>query len=103
MSEKTVSYTSEELAAMRSRGESGTDWQRVKTLTEADIEAAMAADPDSEEITEEDWQHARLTVPLELEPEMMAWLQAQSENYQDYIQRLVRQEMQQKAADLNKH
>ncbi len=103
MSEKIVSYTSEELAAMRSRGESGTDWQRVKTLTEADIEAAMAADPDSEEITEEDWQHARLTVPLELEPEMMAWLQAQSENYQDYIQRLVRQEMQQKAADLNKH
>ena len=103
MSEKIVSYTSEELATMRSRGESGTDWQRVKTLTDADIEAAMAADPDSEEITEEDWQNARLTVPLELEPEMMAWLQAQSENYQDHIQRLVRQEMQQKAADLNKH
>ena len=71
MSEKIVSYTSEELAAMRSWGESGTDWQRVTTSTDADIEAAIAADPESEEITEEDWQRARLTVPLELEPEMM--------------------------------
>ena len=103
MSENIVSYTSEELAAMRARGESGTDWQRVKTSTDADIEAAMAADPDSEEITDEDWQHARLTVPLELEPEMMAWLQAQSENYQDHIQRLVREEMQQKSAPRSSH
>ena len=95
MSEKIVSYTSEELAAMRTQGKSLTDWQRVKNATDEDIEAAMAADPDSEEITDEDWHQATLTVPLQLDVEMMTWLEAQEENYQAHIQRLVREEMRQ--------
>ncbi len=98
MSEKIVSYTSEELAAMRERGESRTDWQRVKAMTDAEIEAAIAADPDAEEITDEDWQHATMTVPLQLDAEMMTWLQAQGEDYQAHIHRLVREEMRQKGA-----
>jgi hypothetical protein len=48
MPDKIVSYTSEELAAMEARGESRTDWQRVKAMTDAEIEAAIAADPDAE-------------------------------------------------------
>jgi len=39
-----VSYTSEELAAMRGARESRTDWQRVKAMTDADIETAIAED-----------------------------------------------------------
>ena len=97
MSENIVSYTSEELAAKRSQGESRTDWQRVKTATDADIEAAMETDPDTEEITDRDWENATLTVPLELDMDMMAWLQAQEENYQTHIQHLVREEMRQKS------
>ncbi len=97
MSENIVSYTSEELAAQRAQGESHTDWQRVKTATDADIEAAMETDPDTEEITDRDWENATLTVPLELDIDMMAWLQAQEENYQTHIQRLVREEMRQKS------
>ena len=97
MSENIVSYTSEELAAQRAQGKSRTDWQRVKTATDADIEAAMKKDPDTEEITDQDWKNATLTVPLQLDTEMMAWLQAQEENYQTHIQRLVREEMRQKS------
>ena len=54
MSENIVSYTSEELAVMRKQGESKTNWQRVKASTDEDIEAAMAADPDNEAITDKD-------------------------------------------------
>ena len=57
MPENIVSYTSEELAAMEARGESRTDWQRVKTMTDTEIDAAIASDPDAEEIMDEDWQH----------------------------------------------
>ena len=96
MPENIVSYTSEELAAMEARGESRTDWQRVKAMTDADIDAAIASDPDAEEITEEDWQHVTMTVPVQLDAEMMTWLKSQGEDYQVHIQRLVREEMQQK-------
>lgn len=96
MPENIVSYTSEELAAMEARGESRTDWQRVKAMTDADIDAAIASDPDAEEITEEDWQHVTMTIPVQLDAEMMTWLKSQGEDYQVHIQRLVREEMQQK-------
>jgi hypothetical protein len=41
-----VSYTVEELEQMRARGESKTDWARVDAMTEAELEAAIASDPD---------------------------------------------------------
>jgi len=96
MPENIVSYTSEELVAMEVRGESRTDWQRVKAATDADIEAAMAGDPDEEEITDEDWKRVTMTIPVQLDAEMMTWLKSQGEDYQAHIQRLVREEMQQK-------
>jgi uncharacterized protein (DUF4415 family) len=96
MPDNIVSYTSEELAAMRARGESRTDWQRVKAMTDAEVEAAIAADPDAEEITDEDWKHVTMTIPVQLDAEMMTWLKSQGEDYQAHIQRLVREEMQQK-------
>ncbi|WP_250126690.1 hypothetical protein [Chroococcidiopsis sp. CCMEE 29] len=82
MPENIVSYTSKELAAMEAQGESRTDWQRVKAMTDAEIEAAIAADPDAEEITDEEWQRVTLTIPVQLDAEMMAWLQAQGEDCQ---------------------
>ncbi len=45
--ERIVSYTSEELEAMRSRGESKTDWERVKRdyASDAPIPYDPAVDP----------------------------------------------------------
>lgn len=96
MSENIVSYTSEEIAEKRSRGENLTDWQRVKSATDQEIDQAIAEDPDAEEITDEDWQHGEFVVSLRLNTELMAWLQSQEENFQEHIQRLVREEMRQK-------
>jgi uncharacterized protein (DUF4415 family) len=41
-----VSYTAEEIDAMLARGESRTDWAKLDATTQADIERAIATDPD---------------------------------------------------------
>jgi uncharacterized protein (DUF4415 family) len=41
---RIVSYTAEELAAIRARGEDKTDWERVDAKTEAELAADMASD-----------------------------------------------------------
>ena len=42
----TSRYTADELLAMIARGESRTDTARVLAMTEAELEASIAADPD---------------------------------------------------------
>jgi uncharacterized protein (DUF4415 family) len=49
-----VSYTAEELDAMRARDEGQTDWAKVNAKTEAELEADMASDPAWDGVPE-DW------------------------------------------------
>jgi hypothetical protein len=42
----TVRYTTEEIDEMLARGESRTDWAAIKAVTEDELEASIAADPD---------------------------------------------------------
>ena len=41
-------HTVDELRAMRARGESRSDWARVRDMSEAELEQAIAEDPDSD-------------------------------------------------------
>jgi uncharacterized protein (DUF4415 family) len=52
--ENIVSYTAEEIAAMRARGEDRTDWAAVDAKTDAQIAADTASDPAWDGIPE-DW------------------------------------------------
>ncbi len=45
-SDDTARYTAEQLATMRRRGESRTDWGRSDATTQAELETSIAADPD---------------------------------------------------------
>jgi hypothetical protein len=45
--ELIVHYTAEELDAMIARGESQTDWNRVRQMTDQEIESSADKDPDS--------------------------------------------------------
>jgi hypothetical protein len=45
-SDDAARHTAEQLAMMRRRGASGTDWARLDATTEAELEASIAADPD---------------------------------------------------------
>ncbi len=51
---KMVSYTSEELRAKQARGETLTDWSKVKAKTDEEVEAAIANDPDATHPTDEE-------------------------------------------------
>ena len=39
-------YSGDDLEAKRRRGESRTDWAKVDAMTENELEASIAADPD---------------------------------------------------------
>ncbi len=56
--ENIVSYTSEEVAAMRARGESLTDWARVDAKTDEEIAADTTSDPAWDGIPEDWHEHA---------------------------------------------
>jgi uncharacterized protein (DUF4415 family) len=88
-----VSYTVDELEQMRARGESRTDWARVDAMTEAELEAAIASDPDWADIPRDWYEHAtphypealRQEVRLRLDPDVLAWFERQGPGYQARI------------------
>ena len=40
-----------------------TDWEKVKNMTEADISAAAASDPDAQPTDEAFWKNAHVVMP----------------------------------------
>ena len=93
-----VSYTVKELRAMIARGEDRTDWARVDSMTEAELEAAIASDPDWAD-NPRDWhKHAvpqypealRQQVRLRLDPDLLAWFKRQGRGYQARINAALR-------------
>jgi uncharacterized protein (DUF4415 family) len=80
-----VSYTVEELEAMRARGESQTDWARLDAMTEEQLEAAIASDPDWADIPRDWYKHARPHYPagmkrqvrLRVDPDILDWFKRQ--------------------------
>ncbi len=60
--ENIVSYTDKELKAMRDRGESQSDWARAAAMTEEELEAAIADDPDEAGLVF-DWSQATVEMP----------------------------------------
>jgi len=55
-------YSGDDLEAKRRRGESRTDWAKVDAMTENELEASIAADPDDMH-EEPDWSRAVKGLP----------------------------------------
>lgn len=70
---KIVTYTTEELKRMPSQ----TDWEAVHALTDEEIEAAIANDPDAGEIDATRLEEAIVQTPIRFEWPVWQWLQAQ--------------------------
>ena len=66
--ESIARYTAETLARMRKRGKTRTDWKFLDTMTEEELEMAIAADPDSE-VPPGVWNHATGDLPDIAKPE----------------------------------
>ena len=92
----TVRYTGEQLDAMRQRGESRTDWPKVDEMTEAELEASIAADPDDVHEAP-DWSQAVLGLPprkehinIRIDSDVLAWFRRTGRGYQTRIKNVLR-------------
>ena len=92
-------YTAEEISAMLARGESRTDWAAVKAMTEEELEASIAADPDDVH-DPIDWTQAVEGMPprkrdihIWIDEDVLDWLQQDGRGYQTRINNALRASM----------
>ena len=75
-----------------------TDWQRVKKLTDEEIEAAVRDDPDAAPICDEAWfEQAELVIPahlkqlwVQIDEDLMAWFRQRGEDWPAAINAALR-------------
>ena len=94
-SERIVSYTVKEIQEMIARGEDRTDWEKVRALTDEEIEASI----DFEDEGEFDLSTARATSGFPRfeaestdlpDPEIVAWFQKRGSDYEARINNVLR-------------
>jgi uncharacterized protein (DUF4415 family) len=75
-----------------------TGWERLRTQTDADIDAAMASDPDAAPILDRAWfEGATLELPapkqavsLRVDPDVLSWYRAQGPGYLSRMNAVLR-------------
>jgi uncharacterized protein (DUF4415 family) len=76
-----------------------TDWDRVRTMREEEIEAAAASDPDAPPLNEAFWREARVVMPrpirkkhtgLRINEDVLAWFRAHGPGYQTRMNAVLR-------------
>ena len=91
--ETIVTYTAEDLETICRKRGSETDWVRLERMTETELEATIAADPDWANMPA-DWhekarayfpQGAKRQITLRVDPDVVAWFKAQGPGYQTRI------------------
>lgn len=91
-----VSYSAEELRAKRRHSKSLTDWDRVRSMTDAGLEATVASDPDEAGMVV-DWSSARVVVPgpketmtIRLDRDVLEFFKRSGRGYQTRINAVLR-------------
>ena len=94
--EHIVSYTTEELRAMQARGESKSDWARAAAMTDAELEASIAADPDEARLVA-DWSKASVEMPqpkavlnMRVDRDVLEFFRRDGRGYQTKINAVLR-------------
>lgn len=74
-----------------------TDWRRVDQLTDAEIEAAIAADPDAAPVLDEAWFKGADIVPpgklptsIRLDADVVDWFKSQGRGWQTRMNGVLR-------------
>lgn len=104
MSESDIKrYTEAEVDEMLARGESKTDWARVDAMTEEELEASIASDPDWKDIPADWWKDAVKVVPpgkkllsVRVDSDVLDWFRAQGPGYQTKMNAVLRAYVEQK-------
>lgn len=102
MSKKNiVRYSADEIRERIAKGESKSDWARVDTMTDEEIEAQMRDDPDWKDFIDIDWSKAVAVYPqpknpvsIRLDSDVLAFFKATGKGYQTRINAVLRHFMQ---------
>lgn len=96
-------YSADELRAMAARGATGTDDAALAALSDAELDAAIAADPDWKDLPRDWWKDAvpvrpgaKKLLSLRLDPDVVEWFRAQGPGYQTRMNDVLRAYMQAK-------
>jgi uncharacterized protein (DUF4415 family) len=91
-----VRYTAEELAALRQRGETRSDWVKAAALTNDEIEAQIATDPDEAGMVI-DWDSATVEMPqpkavlnMRIDRDVLDYFRQTGRGYQTRINAVLR-------------
>jgi uncharacterized protein (DUF4415 family) len=78
-----------------------TDWQRLASMTEVQIDRAARSDPDAQPTDLDFWKDAKVTMPerkhpvtLRLDRDVLEWFKAQGRRYQSRMNAVLRSYMQ---------
>ena len=77
--------------------DSQTDWERVKNMTESEIEAASASDADAQPTDEVFWTNAEIVMPqpkraisLRVDSDVLEWFKSHGSGYQTRMNAVLR-------------
>lgn len=91
-----IRRSAKQLEAVRRRGGSRTDWKKVDAMTEAELEASIAADPDDVHDAL-DWTKAVKSLPPPKEPvklrvdaDVLDWFRKTGKGYQTRMNNVLR-------------
>ena len=95
----TVRYTAEQLADLRNRGETRSNWAKAAALTNEEIEAQIAADPDEAGMVI-DWDSATVEMPqpkavlnMRIDRDVLEYFRKMGKGYQARINAVLRSYM----------
>ncbi|MGA9600883.1 MAG: BrnA antitoxin family protein [Methylocystis sp.] len=103
--ERIARFTDDELRAKQARGEDKSDWKHAAAMTEAEIEAAVADDPDEVGMTI-DWSQASVELPqpkatlnMRIDRDVLEFFRRQGKGYQTKINAVLRSYVEQMRHD----
>ena len=95
----TVRYTAKQLADLRNRGETRSNWAKAAALTNEEIEAQIAADPDEADMVI-DWDSATVAMPqpkavlnMRIDRDVLEYFRKMGKGYQARINAVLRSYM----------
>ena len=84
----------------KTSGKAGSDWKRVRSLTDAEVRRAIQADPEARATDAAFWKNARVVMPraketitIRLDADLLEWLRKRK-GYQTRINAVLRTYMQ---------
>ena len=83
---------------LKSAGRGKTDWERVRSLTDKEIEESIRSDPDVAPLLDEEWfKSAKLVLPerkvpisMRVDREVLEWFRGQGSRYQSRMNAVLK-------------